>query len=200
MCATSDGSEANRPGARWWRRLFHRRARVDAPILSERAARRLARSLPLTEPFSLEALLRQVEAFVGVRVDVQPFPARTVQAWKDAAEQLPAALCIPGETRIYVFYREDTAPAHQRHSILHELGHVCARHLPAVEVAEPELDKATLTLAKHRSHYADAMERAAEAFAYTMQSRIGLMRPQNADKTDPKYQEAVERYGSILEG
>jgi hypothetical protein len=202
MCATNDPSpEADRPFHRWWQRLWRWRGRRGEPIVSQGRARQLARSIPLTEPFSLDALVRQIETIAGVPIVLQPFPPRTVQAWRDAGERLPPALCIAGEISIYVFYRVDTTPAHQRHSILHELGHVCARHLPAVgNVNTENLDEATLARAKHRSFYVDEMERAAEAFAYTMEGRIGLMRAHESRSTDPTYQEAVDRYGSILEG
>ncbi|MDX8056674.1 ImmA/IrrE family metallo-endopeptidase [Lentzea sp. BCCO 10_0798] len=149
----------------------------------------------------MDVLIRNIERIVGASISLHPFPPTAIRQWRDAGEQLPAALCLAGDNRIFVLYREDTTPAHQRHSILHELGHICARHLPPVgETPTEELGTVPVARAKHRSFYDDSMERAAEAFAYTMESRIGLMRANENRPTDPTYQEAVDRYGSILEG
>lgn len=149
----------------------------------------------------MDVLVQTVERIVGVPIVLGAFPERVVQQWREAGQRLPVALCLPGTSHIFVLFREDTTPAHQRHSILHELGHICARHLPPVGAAATEdLGMATLTRAMHRSYYVDSIERAAEAFAYTMESRIGLMRANENRLTDPTYREAVDRYGSILEG
>lgn len=112
-------------------------------------------------------------------------------------------MCVGGQARIYVFYRQDTSPAHQRHSILHELGHICARHVIASSavVDSENLSAEVVREATHRSLYEDDQERAAEAFAYALEDRMGPMRVLGDRRSaDPDYQEAVDRYGSILEG
>lgn len=177
------------------------RQREDGPILGVRNTRRRARGIPLTEPFSLEALVRYVERDVGVPIEIQPYPAGLIAQWTTKNLRLPPALCIAGETSIYVFHRSDLTPTHKQHSLLHELGHIWARHLPSGGgVAEAEIENATLTQAHHRSFYNDDKERAAEAFAYTISARIGLMGARSTSAADPQHQDAVARYGSILEG
>jgi hypothetical protein len=183
-----------------WRRLRRRHA---GPILTERAARKLARRLPVTDPFDLDALLGQAEKIAGVPIVVRPFLDHIVSAWRAAGESLPAAMCVASASSIYVFYRQDTSPAHQRHSILHEFGHICARHVIASsEVVDSDnLNTETVREATHRSLYEDGQERAAEAFAYALEKRMGPMRVLGDQRSaDPSHQEAVYRYGSILEG
>ncbi|MFT7836947.1 ImmA/IrrE family metallo-endopeptidase [Saccharothrix sp. BKS2] len=180
---------------RLWQALVPRARDRDPhrPVLDNREIVRLARSLPITDPFDLDALLGEVSRMVGTPIALAPYPAHTVEDARRLGEALPAALCIVAGTRAHVLYRTDTTPSHQRHSILHEVGHLLCRH------GTPSADTDVRTLL--RSTYDDAQEQAAEAFAYEFERRLGPVRVLSSDHpTDEKLTDTIERAGSILEG
>lgn len=194
MCKTARRREG-RGLARFrpWQALFCRpRARdPHAPVTEAREVVRIARGLPVVAPSDLDRLLAEVSRIIGVPVELSPYPAQTIADARQLGEALPAALCIATSARVHVLYRTDTTASHQRHSILHEVGHLLCRHVP------PNADTRTL----RRSTYEDAQEQAAELFAYEVERRLGPLRAQHGERpgTD-RLTTTIERYGSILEG
>ena len=127
-------------------------------MIDTREVVRIARCLPIADPFDLGTLVAEVSGIVGVPVELAPYPPPTIAAARQLGEPLPAALCIATSSRFHVLYRTDTTASHQRHSILHEVGHLLCRHIT------PSADTDLRTVL--RNTYDDAHERAAEAFAY----------------------------------
>ncbi|XVV05361.1 ImmA/IrrE family metallo-endopeptidase [Actinosynnema sp. CA-248983] len=153
---------------------------------------RVARRLSIPDPFDLDMLIREVADVIGKPVDLAPYPEETVEQARRAGEALPAAVCVAFAHRVYVFYRADTTGDHQRHSVLHEVGHLLCGHV-TVDGDQP--------VWAHRSTYDDARERAAEAFAYEFERRLGPVRVRRGPQpTNEDLSCAVDRYGSILEG
>lgn len=175
--------------------MFRRRraARSRRPVLKPREVVRIARNLPITDPFDLDALVAEVSEIVGLPVHLAPYPPQTAVEARQLGEALPAALCIATASRVHVLYRTDTTESHQRHSILHEVGHLLCRHVT------PNADSDVRTLL--RSTYDDAKEKAAETFAYEFERRLGPLRAQQGERQeDGPLTDTIERYGSILEG
>jgi hypothetical protein len=163
-----------------------REGREVTPVLDADDVRKLVDRLPIPVPFDMTAMKDVVATLRGKPVVLAPYSTELVQQFSASGEQLPAAMCTSQPQRDYVLYRTDTTPTHQRHSILHELGHLALRH-------DHEQDL-------HRSFYADGHERAAEMFADLVERRIGTMRARPADTANPLHATTLDRYGSILEG
>jgi Zn-dependent peptidase ImmA (M78 family) len=163
-------------------------------VIDAREVIRIARCLPVTDPFDLDALLSEVSRIVGVPVELAPYPAQTIADARQLGEALPAALCVATPTRVHVLYRTDTTASHQRHSILHEVGHLVCRHVT------PAADGDIRTVLR-RSTYADVQEQAAETFAYEFERRLGPLRMQHGERQeDNRLTHTIERYGLIFEG
>ncbi|MFE9747586.1 ImmA/IrrE family metallo-endopeptidase [Saccharothrix saharensis] len=178
-----------------WQALFHRSRAGDpqAPVIDGREVVRIARSLPVASPFNLEDLMSNVSGMIGVPVELAPYPAQTIADARRLGEALPAALCVATPTRVHVLYRTDTTPSHQRHSILHEVGHLLCRHVT------PETTGGSRAM--RRGTYDDAQEQAAEMFAYEFERRLGSLRLQHGEpRGDERLTYAIERYGLIFEG
>jgi hypothetical protein len=162
-------------------------------VIDGREVVRIARSLPVVSPFDLDALLVEVSGIVGVPVELALYPARTIADARQLGEALPAALCVVTPTRVHVLYRTDTTASHQRHSILHEVGHLLCRHVT------PDTDGDIRTM--RRNTYDDALEQAAETFAYEFERRLGPPRVQHGERPgNERLTYAIERYGVVFEG
>ncbi|MER5262280.1 hypothetical protein ABTZ99_09395 [Actinosynnema sp. NPDC002837] len=172
-------------------------------MVAEKEVVRLARSLPITDPFDIEALVDEVARIVGTPVELAPYPERTVTEARRLGESLPAALCVATANRFHVLHRVDTTADHQRHSVLHELGHLLCRHLvvtPDATASDGPADEAQVR-AMLRSTYDDDQEHAAEAFAYEFERRLGPVRVSGQRSAEaPGLGEVVDRYTSYLEG
>ena len=160
--------------------------RVATAVLDADDVRKLVDRLPIPVPFDMTAMTDVVAALRGKPLVLTPYSAEFVQQFSASGEQLPAAMCTSQPQRDYVLFRTDTTSAHQRHSILHELGHLALRH-------DHDQDL-------YRSLYADGYELAAETFADLVERRIGTMRARPAVTADPVHVTTLDRYGSILEG
>ena len=173
-----------------------------APVVEDREVVRLARSLPITDPFDIEALVDEVARIVGTPVELAPYPERTVTDARSLGEPLPAALCVATANRFHVFHRVDTTVDHQRHSVLHELGHLLCRHLVVAPAGTGgDFADETRVRAMLRSTYDDDQERAAEAFAYEFERRLGPVRVSGRPSAKATgLGEVVDRYTSYLEG
>jgi hypothetical protein len=109
---------------------------------------------------------------------------------------------ISTQRRDYVFYEACTTPAHQRHIVLHEAGHLIFDHQ-----GTPDLDGVkqfhhldpiiTTGTAAARLDFDDYEERQAEMFAYAAGPHFGLPKadanPIDLDPVVPVLAEAFER-------
>lgn len=125
-----------------------------------------------TEPQDLAAQLAEQR---GRPIEILPYPADVVARFRRLDEPLPYGVWISGGAADYVFYRADATPSHQRHIILHELGHISCRHV-GEDVPPDRHDDAQDRLAivgavKRAGGFAKDQEQAAESFAYLVERR-----------------------------
>lgn len=207
MCTTAWSSSRRGPVGRTLARIRKALRRANAiescaPVVEEREVVRLARSLPIADPFDIEALVGEVARIIGTPVELAPYPERTVEDARRLGEPLPAALCVATANRFHVLYRVDTTVDHQRHSVLHELGHVLCRHLVVSPTGtDRDLAGETPVRTMLRSTYDDDQEHAAEAFAYEFERRLGPVRISGRRSVEATgLGEVVDRYTSYLEG
>ncbi|HVK19995.1 MAG TPA: hypothetical protein VM677_01405 [Actinokineospora sp.] len=84
-----------------------------------RRCRRMLRDLGIRPPLDVEELCRRVGDQRGREIKLLAYPL-TVPG--------PFGVWIASQKADYVFYQEATSKIHQRHIILHELGHIIAGH------------------------------------------------------------------------
>lgn len=160
-------------------RLFQRPRYVDplggsAPVTQVDAVRELVDALDLSATIEPEALAAKLSQLRGRPIKVMPYPDAVVAEFRQVDDSLPYGVWINSQVADYVFYRTDTTPSHQRHIILHELGHISCRHVgdqirhPAV--GGSELGQADVVSAvKRAGGFAEDQEQAAESFAYLVE-------------------------------
>lgn len=137
-----------------------------------RDAIRLLRSLKLSPSFDLTALCAQLSEQRDRPIELIPraFPQPTV-----------FGLWVGTTTSDLVFYESDTTPEHQRHIVLHELGHILLDHGSddlRDEVWEdlvPTLPADTVRRALRRSAYDSSAEQDAETFASVISAWSGAV-------------------------
>lgn len=93
--------------------------RRDQRALHRRCAARL-RTLPLPDPFDLDALVKEVERQRGRPIKLHPVPSLGG----------PLGLCVPLSEIDVIAYVVQTTAFHQTHTILHELAHLICGHRP----------------------------------------------------------------------
>ncbi len=147
----------------------------------------------------MPAFVSMVGELVGKRIGVRPYPTHLVEAFRRNGEPLPYGLMVETAQGVSIFYRPDASPAHRRHVVFHELGHVLCRHatnpIDDQDVDGPEV----LRTALRRSRYDNKQERAAELVAYLIQRRVGPLKMPPAGPAQ-RENEAATRFGSLLEG
>jgi hypothetical protein len=106
-----------------------RRTQAERPT-SERELRRrcrkLLRELDVQPPLDVHEFCARLAAVRGRPIKLIPYPI-----WADG----PFGLWFKGRTTDYIVYQEHTTKPHQRHIILHEVGHILADH-PSDEEAD----------------------------------------------------------------
>ena len=166
------------------------RRRCDAHI------RTLVEAGDLPDPFTLDEFLARLAARRGRRIGLHPndyMPGGVCGMWLRLAE-----------TDIIVYAR--TAPLHQEHIVLHEVGHMLGDHGGQVHVAElarelmPDLDPAMVRSLLSRSHYSDAEEQEAELLATMLLERVADRRPSKGPTPDAKLAPQVDRLKSTFGG
>ncbi|MFJ8927641.1 MULTISPECIES: hypothetical protein [unclassified Streptomyces] len=137
-----------------------------------RRCRRLLNELEIRPPLDVEELCRRFAQQRGRDLQLLPF---------DIPVSGPYGLWIGHDVADYIVYQQQTSPAHQRHIILHEIGHILAGHenrtpleLPlglgrggpgSPNEPVPFPDESRILYALGRSAYDHADEREAETVA-----------------------------------
>lgn len=144
----------------------------DSPRSVWRRARMLARRLPLPEPFDLHRFCDSIAAVRGRAIVLAPLPLSVAG---------PCGLWLASTRTDLICFEADTSPLHQRHIVLHELGHMLCGHGGSEVLRNsladlvPQLGTRTLQIMLARQHagYLQRQEAEAEAFAYAIAERLG---------------------------
>jgi hypothetical protein len=130
----------------------------------------LIADLTIPEPFDLEGFCANL-----VRTHGRPIHLLPVSLPADA----PCGLWVAGEHGDYIAYEAGTSPVHQRHIILHEIGHLLGRHEPQEQLHGsqaralfPSLSPETVRRILRRTSYTTDEEREAELIASLILRRI----------------------------
>lgn len=161
--------------------LFQRSRHVDPlsgsdPVTRADAVRELVDALDLSATIEPEALAAKLSQLRGRPIKVMPYPEAVVAEFRHADDALPYGVWINSSVADYVFYRTDTTPSHQRHIILHELGHISCRHvgdqIGHLPVGDSQLEQAdVISAVKRAGGFAEDQELAAESFAYLVERK-----------------------------
>ncbi|MGK5498612.1 hypothetical protein [Streptomyces sp. URMC 125] len=84
-----------------------------------RRCRRLLKELDIRPPLDVAELCRRVELRRGRPLRLVPYPIPVPG---------PFGMCVGAPTADYIVFQKETSRAHQRHIVLHELGHILADH------------------------------------------------------------------------
>ncbi|GIH10567.1 hypothetical protein Rhe02_86340 [Rhizocola hellebori] len=130
--------------------------------------------MALSDPFDLSELCRGVEAQRGRRIILVALPLSAAG---------PCGLWLATDEVDFICFEEYTSVLHQRHIVLHELGHIlCAHSSPhalhqVLEGLVPMLSREALRnmLARQHNRYQHTDELEAEVFAYEVLSRVDRM-------------------------
>jgi hypothetical protein len=141
-------------------------------------------SLPIPKPFDLEQFRANLERHRG----------RPLLLLPDAIATDCSGIWIGAEHADFIFYARDTTVVHQRHIIVHEIGHMAFGHQGArVDGGElalslfPDLSPDLVRSALARTAYSEYEEREAETFASVLLRRAHLqpaapeLRPDDAE-------------------
>ncbi|WP_026254928.1 ImmA/IrrE family metallo-endopeptidase [Salinispora arenicola] len=86
-----------------------------------RRCQRLINDLEIPEPFDLDCFRRQLAGQRGRPLKISPLPAL-------AEPGFVSGVWVATENADYILYNARTSPLHQRHIIMHEVGHMIFRH------------------------------------------------------------------------
>jgi Zn-dependent peptidase ImmA (M78 family) len=145
-----------------------RRRRTKESVASERElrrrCRRLLRELDIQPPLDIRDFCARLAKLRGRPIKLVPYPI-----WADG----PFGVWLKAERTDYIFYQRDTTESHQRHIILHEVGHLLADHPSDDEGGDltevlglPDGQLPVIAgRARYRTSYDDQEEREAETIA-----------------------------------
>lgn len=136
----------------------------------------IASQLPLTRPFDAPELCRRVARRRGRPIHLMP-----VTGLSEAH-----GLWLATDSTDLIFYEGGTAPPHQDHIILHELGHLLCEHYRAdvprldhIRPLLPNLDTKLIRTMLARTSYQAAEEQEAELLASVIRQRAETLAPGN---------------------
>ena len=146
----------------------------DLRAVRHRCEARL-RTLELPEPLDLEALRAALACQRGRPLTLLPL----------ASGSGPFGLWVASARGDYVFFAQETTPAHQRHIVLHELCHMLCGHRSApvaeselVRLLLPDLPPGLIQTVLGRSAYTAAEEQEAELLASLILERTARPTPE----------------------
>jgi hypothetical protein len=160
----------------------------------DRRIRALVDAGDLPDPFTLDDFIARVAARRSRRIELHPndyVPGGVCGMWLKLAD-----------VDLIVYAR--TAPLHQEHIVLHEVGHMLADHGGQAEVSDvtrllmPDLDPAMVHSLLNRSSYTDAEEQEAELLATLVLERVADRRPGKDPDLDAKLVPQVDRLKSTF--
>jgi len=160
-------------------RLFRRKSPEDPssgtyPVTRPDQVQKLVTAMELPAAMAVERLTEKLADMRGRPIKILPYPAYIVAEFRNGDEPLPYGVWIADERADYVFYRTDTTPSHQRHIILHELGHISCRHVgeeisPGLAESQRPASGVAAAVLKRAGGYDESQEQAAETFAYLVE-------------------------------
>lgn len=149
----------------------------------------------LPDPFTLDEFLAKLEARRGRRIVLrssQYVPGRACGMWLQLSE-----------VDVIVYAR--TAPLHEEHIVLHEVGHMLCRHRGETGIGDditrllmPDLDPAMVRRLFNRGSYSDTEEQEAELFATLLLERVADRRPADAAPLDGELAQQMDRLRSTF--
>lgn len=138
-----------------------------------RRCRRLINELRIPAPFDLDEFLRCFAAQRGRSLKVTPLPVLSEPGFA-------SGVWVATDSTDYVLYNDRTSPLHQRHIILHEVGHMIFAHnerrLSDSVVPDggfPNLEPRSARHLMGRVHYSEPEEEEAEMVATLLLEAIG---------------------------
>ncbi|WP_254552147.1 ImmA/IrrE family metallo-endopeptidase [Kitasatospora sp. MMS16-BH015] len=152
----------------------------------------MAKELALPEPFEPAALTAVLTERLGRPVEFLPLPSGAFGS---------CGVLVSTDRAEYIGYPADTTPLHQRHIVLHEVGHLLCGHRGAAALAPatertllPHLSGELVRRVLGRDGYTEPQEQEAELFATLVaarSSRGGAPLPAPLDDT-------ADRFGWLL--
>jgi hypothetical protein len=141
---------------------------MDFKAVRRRCAK-MARDLPLPQPFDVRELCRRVAEQRGRPITLMPMYG---------GDSGVLGLWVAAESADMIFYEENTTPPHQQHIVLHELSHLLCDHYPAqlsttehMRMLMPDLDPQMVQRILGRTTYLVVEEQEAELLATLIQQR-----------------------------
>ncbi|GIE89910.1 hypothetical protein [Actinoplanes regularis] len=163
----------------------------------DRQIRSLVEAGDLPDPFTLDEFLAKLEARRGRRIVLRPsdyIPGRACGMWLQLTD-----------VDIIVYAR--TAPLHEEHIVLHEVGHMLCRHRGEIGQGDdvmrmlmPDLDPAMVRSLLNRGSYSDVEEQEAELFATLLLERVADRRPADEHQLDADLAPQMDRLRSTFSG
>ena len=102
----------------WARRGWNNESAASERELRRRC-RRLLRELDVQPPLDIHDFCERLAQLRGRPIKLVPYPI-----WADG----PFGVWLKATRTDYIVYQRDTTESHQRHIILHEVGHILADH------------------------------------------------------------------------
>ena len=163
-----------------------------------RRSRALVAALDIPEPFDMDDFCRALGASRGR-------PLRRVAA--ELPTGSPSGMWVATPEVDYVFFEQRTTALHQRHIVLHELGHLISNHdaPPAMTDAAsrmllPHLDPAMVRRMLGRTYYSAVEEQQAELIGSLIHERISSWAPEPTWTVDPDVADVVARLERVFRG
>ena len=163
----------------------------------DRHIRSLVDAGDLPDPFTLDEFLAKLEARRGRSIVLRPsdyVPGRACGMWLQLAD-----------VDVIVYAR--TAPLHEEHIVLHEVGHMLYEHRSAIGLSDdvarmlmPDLDPAMVRSLLNRGSYTDTEEQEVELFATLLLERVADRRPADESGLDADLAPQMDRLRSTFNG
>jgi hypothetical protein len=158
----------------------------------------LVAELDLPEPFDMDEFCRALGRRRGR-------PLHRVAA--NLPTGSPSGMWVATPDADYVFFEQRTTALHQRHIVLHELGHLISNHdaPPAMTDATsqallPHLDPSMVRRMLGRTYYSVVEEQQAELVASLVHERISAWAPEPTWAVDPEVADLVARLERAFRG
>ena len=151
----------------------------------------------IPDPFTIDEFIAKLAARRGRRIELRPndyVPGGACGMWLKLAD-----------VDIIIYAR--TAPLHEEHIVLHEVGHMLGEHSGHaggndhfIRILMPDLDPAMVRSLLSRGSYTDAEEQEAELFATLILERAADRRPGRQAHLDADVAPEIDRLKSTFSG